>query len=568
LQNIFAVDYRSLALFRVSLGSVLLFDLISRFIDLKAFYSDEGVLPRSLLLENMNKWFSSIHMLSGAWQVQALLFSIHIVFCLMLIFGFKTRLSLFLSWFLLISVQTRNPYILNGGDIVIRCLLFWSLFLPLGERFSIDTIIKPIQSVIRSTHISICSVAILLQVFSLYFFSVFHKSGTDWREDYTATFYALSVEQFSTSFGQFLLNFPTILQLVTISTLLLEYFGVIVVFSPFFTKKIRLFIIPLFLLLHISIATTMKIGIFPFVCMVAWTLFIPSTFWEYLRTSGSGSLLKVVYDRENRILCLLSKCILEFFFIPKIELSSEDTTYIKKIGIYVVDHKRKIEGVQETILFLIQNSRNPIIRYFPKSLIERILTNTYKKFSSQNNPTLESCTSRSKKNVSVAILKNLFVVFLLINVVIWNVRNLDYDYYSKTLYPEKYNWILEIFRLDQHWGMFAPFPMKHDGWFIISGKLKDGRTIDLRTEHPVTDVKPKLISNTIPNARWSRYLHHVYETDHDYWKKYFAHYVYKKWNSSHRGNMQVESVNIYFWDKFNYYNSEPKFEKRLLTSYP
>lgn len=39
---------RSLALFRIALGALLLLDLIGRATDLEAFYADTGVLPRSV----------------------------------------------------------------------------------------------------------------------------------------------------------------------------------------------------------------------------------------------------------------------------------------------------------------------------------------------------------------------------------------------------------------------------------------------------------------------------------------------------------------------------------------
>ena len=35
-------------------------------------------------------------------------------------------------------MESRNPIILHGGDIVLRMMLFWSLFLPLGARWSAD----------------------------------------------------------------------------------------------------------------------------------------------------------------------------------------------------------------------------------------------------------------------------------------------------------------------------------------------------------------------------------------------------------------------------------------------
>ena len=49
LDDWFAVDLRSLAAFRIALASVLLYDLIDRARDLRAHYTDAGLLPADLL---------------------------------------------------------------------------------------------------------------------------------------------------------------------------------------------------------------------------------------------------------------------------------------------------------------------------------------------------------------------------------------------------------------------------------------------------------------------------------------------------------------------------------------
>jgi hypothetical protein len=50
----------------------------------------------------------------------------------------KARWSTLLASVLLVSLDNRNPLILNAVDSYFRMLLFWSLFLPLGARFSVN----------------------------------------------------------------------------------------------------------------------------------------------------------------------------------------------------------------------------------------------------------------------------------------------------------------------------------------------------------------------------------------------------------------------------------------------
>ena len=48
--------------------------------------------------------------------------------------GYRTRLATIGSWVLLASLHVRLPIVLNAGDTMLRVLLFWSMFLPLGRR--------------------------------------------------------------------------------------------------------------------------------------------------------------------------------------------------------------------------------------------------------------------------------------------------------------------------------------------------------------------------------------------------------------------------------------------------
>ena len=104
-----ALDLRSLALFRIALGAVLLGDLITRAFDLTVFYTDFGVLPRAALLDKfVPAQRFSVHLMSGQFVFQAALFLIAGVFAVMLSFGIRTRLATFASWFMLVSNAFRR----------------------------------------------------------------------------------------------------------------------------------------------------------------------------------------------------------------------------------------------------------------------------------------------------------------------------------------------------------------------------------------------------------------------------------------------------------------------------
>src|SRR6478735_8483592 len=106
LTNLFSIDARSLAAFRIAMGILLLTDLVIRATDLGSMYTDQGMFSRQVIHERYTSvWNWSFHFMSGSWEFQAVLFSLAAVLAVLMIAGFKTRLAVAGSWLLLISLQ-------------------------------------------------------------------------------------------------------------------------------------------------------------------------------------------------------------------------------------------------------------------------------------------------------------------------------------------------------------------------------------------------------------------------------------------------------------------------------
>src|SRR5947207_435465 len=73
-QRAWSLDLRSLALFRVALAFMILVDLVARSTELRAFYTDFGILPRGAWHALRPIGFWSAHVLFGSTWMQVLLF--------------------------------------------------------------------------------------------------------------------------------------------------------------------------------------------------------------------------------------------------------------------------------------------------------------------------------------------------------------------------------------------------------------------------------------------------------------------------------------------------------------
>ena len=117
-QKLFAIDLRSLALFRISIALVMLVDLARRAADLSSMYAEGGALPLAAVHDYYGElWKWSFHLWSDAWGYQALLFGLAGVCAVALLVGYQTRIVTCLAWILTCSLNTRAPLLVNGGEI-------------------------------------------------------------------------------------------------------------------------------------------------------------------------------------------------------------------------------------------------------------------------------------------------------------------------------------------------------------------------------------------------------------------------------------------------------------------
>ena len=292
VRQLLGIDTRSLALLRISLAGLVLVDLFQRAADLQSHYSDFGVLPtwatKYILQYQPLHW--SLHLFSGSWKWQALLFSIAGVAAICMLLGYRTRWATVITWILLASLHTRHPLVLNGGDHLLRMLLFWSMFLPLGEQFSIDRK-RSGQPLRPRLAFSAATAGIMAQLCFMYWVSAATKTDPQWTESGWALYYALQLDQVSTPFAKWLLQFPSLLQWMSIGTLYLERLGPILVFCPFYNARIRMLVIGLFIGFHVGIALCMHLGLFPWICIAGWFIFLPSSFWDWVAKNRSMTTL-------------------------------------------------------------------------------------------------------------------------------------------------------------------------------------------------------------------------------------------------------------------------------------
>ncbi len=276
---------------RIAVASLLLYDLTLRATDLRAHYSDAGVLPRAIFSAPDWLFLWSFHSLSGSTAYEAMLFGVAALAGLALLVGYRTRAATLASFVLALSLQGRNPFLRDGQDDLLRVLLFFCLWLPWGRRWSLDARRKPTSESDRVS--GLYAVGLFGQIAVMYASSAAGKLQSGWWRAGNGVLRSLQLGRYETWIGQRLTQAPGFLRLSSYAVIALEIALPFLLFVPFRRGLLRRAAIVLATGLHLALWLFMRLGIFPFLCVATWALLVPASWWDRFapgsRASGSDA---------------------------------------------------------------------------------------------------------------------------------------------------------------------------------------------------------------------------------------------------------------------------------------
>jgi hypothetical protein len=278
LEQAFGLDLRSLAVLRIGLALVLIYDLFCYLATARIFLSDQGILPRfELMLFGSHPFGFSLHLMGGWWVYQVVLILVQVALAVALLVGWRTRLVTFLSWLMLLGLHQRNPYLLFGGDVWLRANLFWAIFLPWGSRWSVDSWGRA-----RGPErvLSLASAGLIVQACLVWGVAGFTKTDPSWTSDGTAIAYALQAKDVAGPWSEFFLYFPNLLAMLTYGVILLETVGVFLLFSPLKIGPLRTLMVVIFVAFHFGIYLGMGLHTFGFIGAFTATGLLPTWAWR------------------------------------------------------------------------------------------------------------------------------------------------------------------------------------------------------------------------------------------------------------------------------------------------
>lgn len=552
--RMFALDKRSLAVWRVLCGLVTIYDLILRYSDIHNHYTDKGVLPRTLTLSNFqNQYWISFHFISGTDFHMTVLFWAHMVVGFLMAVGYKTRTMTILNWMFVCSLQNRNYIVCHSGDTVHRVMLFWSIFLPIGEVFSIDSAFanknRPRSRDYSRENMEVLgfpAVAYTVQVLVMYVTAHFHKSAPEWRELGIATWMALQLDFFRTPIGSLFSLSPALCKFLTFSVLIWQKWGVIIYFTPIFNQYFKAFSVLGYTAMHAGFGMNLMLELFTWITIAAVLGLTPGWVWDlglkYLQDPKKPGLQ--IYYLKHCTCCTNIAHTVNILMLPKTKLIAAQSLPPMKdatpfLGIAVIDENKKLHAGVDAWMAMAKST--PLLFPFRfilhRKFVRRCLF-TMSRFmhyhrhpleesfqESQEDPSLPRQWEASNSPAYIAesqlhtsdsldyskpffeeeavnwsalgqiahlveiVVSNVVTAFLLFLIIGWNFGNIGMHEYAT---PHSLRPVLFATQLDQYWGMFAPRPPDVMWWYNIEGELHDGRKAELSYDGALFSFVPNI----------------------------------------------------------------------------
>jgi DNA-binding beta-propeller fold protein YncE len=330
----FSLDARSLALGRILIAALLIIDLAIRATDLEAHYTDAGVLGRDAMHLEAWDFMWSLHGLLGSTAFEALLFALGFFFAAMLLVGYRTFIATVASWLLVASLHARNPLLRDGQDDLLRVILFWCMFLPLGRRLSVDARRHPVRDPQEDLVLSAGTIGFILQMCVIYWVGAITKLESPWWTSGNGVLYSLSLARYQTAFAAWLTGFPSFLRFLNIPVEALELFGPFLLFIPSKNDRLRTLAVALFVLLHLGFAACLHLGIFPYLSCATWAMLLPQSYWDRThRAIDPPPLTKDALRSPQSIAALASIAMVVVLNIPMIIDGARIPQPIARLGV-------------------------------------------------------------------------------------------------------------------------------------------------------------------------------------------------------------------------------------------
>eukprot|EP01130_Rhizamoeba_saxonica_P007983 TRINITY_DN3225_c0_g1_i2.p1 TRINITY_DN3225_c0_g1~~TRINITY_DN3225_c0_g1_i2.p1 ORF type:complete len:522 (-),score=52.22 TRINITY_DN3225_c0_g1_i2:20-1585(-) len=462
----FACDLRSIALARVLAALITLLDIYLRFLVRDTIYGETGWMPCSAsrrMLKSRN--WHSLAITPHIWfcelpLVNEILMLINFVAAFCMLIGYRTRTSTIVTYILLTSNNHRNYLVNNGGETVFRNILFFLMFLPTDAFFAVDNL---------------------------------KEKNSPWWWDVRGT----------STFGQEPSS-EDIEEGGKKKSYRNDIFESIRVFSPATFGIVHQFLVmywfaachktgepwhngtALWRILWLELYTGAGFNI-----IMRSSIWI-CEFFTYLTmlTERGLPILMMIPIKNDKLRALLRG----FNVFTVFTLHFMFWVALPRIGLFGFHPTTGVMVLLPSLVWDFLASRVP--ESFKNQMKKRFSYANYNKKKRTRKVKKDRANSflhRKKIKPLANIFVKAFIIYYIIGVFSWNMKDMDAPY-SSLGYPKSFRTIGKLTGVAQKWSLFAPGPPSVDSWYVMKAVTVNGTELDLynpRQNYQLTWEKPQ-----------------------------------------------------------------------------
>jgi predicted DCC family thiol-disulfide oxidoreductase YuxK len=354
--------------------------------------------------------------------------------------------------------------------------------------------------------------------------------------------------------GAYLAQFPLMMRLVTHGVFWFQVIGPALLFFPLWNGPIRTAAVFAFILMHVGMGLCLQIGLFSWIAAVAMIVFLPPWFWDRILSrlkTPARIQTRIYYDQECGFCSRWVRLLQTFALIPETRTfaaqsdSSIETDMNHQNSWVVVDETGSRHFRVQALKAILE--RSPLLWFLAPLLkpvnILRLGDAIYDRVANHRRsfcPIDDSSRAPPQpSNLKLPLMLNILLLGLLGYVLVWNLSS---GPLAKLQMSERWRSIGYLLRLDQIWNPFSPSPPKASEWYVIAGKLKDGKVLDLLRNGDNPSMQPT--REHFSNYRWRKYFEIVGKPNNLDRLRDYARYACRDWNRRHNAREHVIQLEI------------------------
>lgn len=262
------IDARQYAVLRILFGGLSALYFLELLPYINSQFSHSGWLGdiQQIAQQNGGSWSVFFIPVDGhANTIAYAIISTGIVSAFLMMIGWQSRASSFMTWLIWVSLWNRNPLILDGDDAILKIMCFYLMLAPCGNAWSVDAALSKTQQKVAVWPLRL----IQFQIALLYFVSGWVKFQSIEWENGTLLHYVLINPEYSRWNGWLLMDSALIKHLLALLVWFIRDWEVLfpLLLLTRYTRRVSIVIGILF---HIGLLLTLHLRWFPVVMLALY----------------------------------------------------------------------------------------------------------------------------------------------------------------------------------------------------------------------------------------------------------------------------------------------------------